>query len=463
MDIEPTLVFARQNTDSFLSDLKELVRIPSVSFPGFDPKKVEESAVAVALLMKERGLENVEILKLEGAHPYVYADWLHAPGAPTLLLYAHHDVQPAGRTELWKSPPFEATVRDGRLYGRGAADDKAGVVVHTSAISSYLKTVGKLPVNVKVIIEGEEECGSDHLESFLNLYKDKMMADIMVLTDTGNFDIGIPSITTALRGIVALDVTVRSADHPLHSGMWGGPLADPIQALAKMIASVTDSKGKIAIPGIYKDVRKLSKAEEKSMKSLRYSEKDFRQQSGVLKKTQTLGGKDLLRSLWYEPAFSVNAIQASSKKDCANIINEAAWCHMGIRIVEKMDPKKVLKQFKDHLLKHAPWGVTVEFSGEATNPAWTTKPESPVFQAAARALSKGFGRETVFMGCGGSIPFVGPFSKVLGGAPALLIGVEDPYSNPHSENESLHLGDFAKSILSAVHLYQEMASLPKRN
>lgn len=193
------------------------------------------------------------------------------------------------------------------------------------------------------------------------------------------------------------------------------------------------------------------------MKSLRYTEREFRKQSGVLPGTKILGGKDLLRSIWYEPTFSVNAIQASSRKDCANIVNESAWCHLGIRLVQNMDPKDTLKRLKAHLRKNAPWGAKVEFSNETANPAWTTMPESPVFQAAARALEKGFGRPSVFVGCGGSIPFVGPFSKVLGGAPALLIGVEDPYTNPHSENESLHLGDFAKSVLSAVHLYSELA------
>jgi acetylornithine deacetylase/succinyl-diaminopimelate desuccinylase-like protein len=456
-DLDKALDWAKENNPSFIDDLKELVRIPSVSFPGFDPKTVEQSAEAVGRLLKARGLENIEVLRLEGAHPYVYGDWLHAPNAPTLLLYAHHDVQPAGREELWKSPPFEPTARDGRLYGRGAADDKAGVVVHSSAIASWLKSVGRLPVNVKVIIEGEEEIGSEHLGAFLAKYREKLSADVMVLTDTGNYDVGVPSITTSLRGIASADVTVRASDHPLHSGMWGGPLVDPVQALAKMLASVTDKNGDIAVKGIQSKARKLSRAEEKSLKALKYTERDFRAQSGLLPKTKVIGGKDLLRSMWHKPSFSVNAIQASSRRDCANIVNEAAWCHVGIRLVHGMDPKDTLKKLKAHLLKNAPWGVTVEFSNETANPAWTTSPDSPVFQAAARALAAGFGRSTVFMGCGGSIPFVGPFSRELGGAPALLIGVEDPYTNPHSENESLHLGDFEKSIKSAVRLYEELA------
>jgi len=461
MKPEEPLAYARRNQEKFISDLKKLVAIPSVSFPGFDPREVERSASAVAALMKAAGLEHVEILKLPGAHPYVYGDWLNAPGAPTLLLYAHHDVQPSGREKLWKSPPFKATERDGRLYGRGAADDKAGVVVHTSAIASFLKTVGSLPVNVKVIIEGEEEIGSEHLESFLRKYARKLSADAIVLTDTGNYDVGIPSITTSLRGMASFDVTVRSADHPLHSGMWGGPTADPVQALAKMIASVTDSAGRLAVPGLLSRVKKLSKVEEASLKSLRYNEKEFRKQSGVLPSTKLIGdGRNLLRQLWREPTFSVNAIEASSKKDCANIINEMAWCHMGLRLVADIDPKDALRRLKAHLLQNAPWGVKVEFSNETANSAWSTSPETPVFQAAARALAKGYGRDCVFTGCGGSIPFVEPFTKVLGGAPALLIGVEDPYTNPHSENESLHLGDFTKSIHSAIHLYLAAKDFP---
>ena len=211
MDTQKAVAYAADHYQEFLEELKVLARIPSVSFPGFDPKQVVRSAEAVAALCRARGLENVEILTLPGAHPYVYADWLHAPGKPTLLLYAHHDVQPAGREELWKSPPFEPTERDGRLWGRGCADDKAGAVAHTSAISAWLKTHGSLPVNVKLIIEGEEECGSDNLEPFLEKYSAKVMADAIVLTDTGNFDHETPSITVALRGLVAVDVTAGSA------------------------------------------------------------------------------------------------------------------------------------------------------------------------------------------------------------------------------------------------------------
>ncbi|HVC08584.1 MAG TPA: M20/M25/M40 family metallo-hydrolase [Elusimicrobiota bacterium] len=461
--VEEAVRYARSHFAEFVSDLKELARIPSVSFPGFDPKHVAASAEAAAALLKKSGLENVEILTLPGAHPYVYGDWLRAPGAPTLLLYAHHDVQPPGREELWKSPPFEPAERNGRLYGRGTADDKAGVVAHTSAVAACLKTLGRLPVNVKLIIEGEEEIGSLHLEEFLRRYRAKLSADAMILTDTGNFDVGVPSVTTALRGLASMDVTVRTADHPLHSGMWGGPLPDPVQALAKMIASVTDAKGELAVPGISPKTRRLSAAEKKSLKSLRYPEAKFREQSGLLRRTRILGKSgEILERVWHRPSFSVNAVQASTRKDCANIVNEAAWCHMGVRLAGDMDPQDVLKRLKAHLKKHAPWGAAVEFSNETASPAWTTDPAGPAFTAAAKALEKGYGHPAVFIGCGGSIPFVGPFAQALGGVPALLIGVEDPYTNPHSENESLHLGDFSNAIASAIYLYEALASTAGR-
>ena len=243
-----------------------MVRVPSVSFPGFEASEVRRSAETVAKLLKERGLENVKILEIPGAHPYVYGERLRAPGKPTVLLYAHHDVQPPGREELWKTPPFEPTLKEGpggmRMYARGSADDKAGVFVHTSTIASFLATGQELPVNVKVVIEGEEECGSSHLEEFLKTYRKQLDADIMILTDSGNFDCGVPALTVALRGMIGVQVEVRGLNKTIHSGMWGGPIPDPAMALSKILGKLVDDQGEISIPGVMEQMKPLTKNEE---------------------------------------------------------------------------------------------------------------------------------------------------------------------------------------------------------
>jgi acetylornithine deacetylase/succinyl-diaminopimelate desuccinylase-like protein len=271
------LDYFQTHQPEFLEQLIELVKIPSVSFEGFDPSQVQKSAEYTAQLLSQAGLENVEILKIPGTHPYVYADWLHAPNQPTLLLYAHHDVQPPMDESRWVSPPFEPQIRKGRLYGRGSADDKAGVLIHVASIASFLKSAGKLPVNVKVIIEGEEEIGSHHLPQFLKKYQKKLAADAMVLTDLANFDTGLPSLTTSLRGLVAIELTVKTSDHPLHSGLWSGPLPDPNMAMAKILSSLTKPNGEIDIPGINTGVLKLRKDELRDFAALPLNEKIFLQ------------------------------------------------------------------------------------------------------------------------------------------------------------------------------------------
>jgi|SRR5579871_623413 len=439
------------------ADLEALVRIPSVSFAGFDASEVRRSAEATARLLRERGFDNVQLLELPGAHPYVFGEWMKAPGKPTLLLYAHHDVQPAGDPARWKTPPFEPTPVGERLFGRGAADDKAGIVVHTAALSAWL-AVGEPPLNLKIVVEGEEEVGSDHLAEFLRKYRPLVGADAIVLTDTGNFETGLPSITTALRGLVVVQVEVRALKQSLHSGMWGGPVPDPALALCRMLASTVNDDGSIAIPHMLDRVKPLTEAERADIHALPGDEAHFRKQAGMLDSVQLLGGRHPWEQNWRQPSVAVNAFEASNRKDARNIINESAWARVGIRIVPDMDAAEVERLLIDHLKKSAPWGVEVHIERESLAGWWYTDPSHEAFRAAKRALEKGYGQKAIAIGCGGSIPFVQPFATELGGVPALLIGVEDPYTNAHSENESVHLGELARATRSAIYLYEELAS-----
>jgi acetylornithine deacetylase/succinyl-diaminopimelate desuccinylase-like protein len=457
--------YLNENFNStFLEDLKTLVRIPSVSFPGFPESEVTRSAEAVAALLRERGLENVRILKIPGAHPYVVGERLRAPGKPTLLLYAHHDVQPPGRMEKWETPPFEPIRKDGpggeRLYARGSADDKTGVIVHTSAIAAYLKTGAELPVNVKIVIEGEEEIGSSHLPEFLETYREDLKADILVLTDTSNFDCGVPALTVALRGMVAMDIELRALNKTVHSGMWGGPIPDPAMGLAKVLSQLVDDEGQIAIPGVMEQVRPVTADEKKYLDKVPYNEAEFRKQAGVLPKVKLLHDEVLpVVQVWRKPSLTVNAIQSSSRQQAGNIINDAAWARVTIRLVADMDPEKVQNQLQDFLKSLVPWGLEMELSFYAPTPPWSTEPKGPVFEAAERALTLGYGKAPQKIGCGGSIPFVKPFAEALGGAPALLIGVEDPYTNAHGENESVLIKDLQSACLSQIYLFSELANL----
>ena len=387
--IEKALAHHQSHQKEYLEELKKLVRIPSISFEGFDKAQVRKSGEATCELMRRKGLQKVQLLEMPGAHPYAYGEWTQAPGRPTLLLYAHHDVQPTGEKEKWiTQDPFEPEERDGRLFGRGAADDKAGILVHIAAIDSWLKAHGALPVNVKMIVEGEEEAGSGSLPAFLAKHKKLLQADAIVLTDTSNFDTGLPSITVALRGLVTVQVEVKALKQPVHSGMWGGPVPDPTMALCRILARLTREDGSINLPGIYDQVRPLTQEEQKSLAALPSDDALFRKQAGMLPGTRLLGGRPPWEMNWRQPSLAVNAFAASSRREARNIICESAWARVGIRTVPDMEVKEVREKLVAALEADPPWGVTVEVTPESEGGWWYTQGDAPAFRAERTALHR---------------------------------------------------------------------------
>ena len=463
-DVKAALAYLDAHLPEFQDQLVALARVPGVSAEPAPSLQLRRSAEATAVVMRSAGIENVQVLELPGIHPYVYGDWLRKPGAPTVLLYGHHDVQPEGRHEKWISPPYEPTVRDGRLYGRGTADDKAGVMTHVAAVASYLKSSGGLPVNVRFVIEGEEETGSENLGKFLQTYAHMLPADFIVLSDTANFDTGVPALTYQLRGICTIDVTVQSIAQPVHSGMWGGPVPDPVQILCALIAGLSGKKGEIDVPGLYRQVSKTPAKQLQRIRKLPFDQAKFKREARMMKGMKLAGerGYSVYEQLWTRPALTVIAFDARPIKGSSNQIIDSATARLSLRTVPNMDAKAAGKALIKKLTAKPPFGAKVTAEIVGSTPWWTTDPEGPAFEAARRALRSGYGKETAMIGAGGSIGFVGPFADLLGGAPCILMGVEDPLCNAHSENESLHLGDWRKSMRSAIHLYDELSRVPTK-
>jgi cysteinylglycine-S-conjugate dipeptidase len=443
-------------------DLAELVAIPSISCDGDHAKEIEQSAALTCEQMRRAGLHNVEILRTGDSYPYAYGEWLGAPGKPTVFLYSHHDVQPVNFESDWKSPPWALTERDGRLYGRGSADDKGAVPAQLHAVASYLKTTGSLPVNVKVLCEGEEEIGSRNLDDFFTSHKDKIHSDVIVVCDTENITTGLPSLTYSLRGIVGVIVEVESATKPVHSGAAGGQLADAALALDVILARLYWKNGKIPVPGFYDKVRKLTQKERNAFKRLPGDDAMFRNVLGVLPGVEFAGIKKVhpYEQTWRLPSATIIAQEASSIKGASNQVLPKASAIVSCRIVPDQEPNEVLKQLTDFLTKDPPWGVKVTVKTHGICNWWMTDPDGPAFEAAMKALKVGYGQKAVGIGCGGSIGFVGPLAELFGGAPALLLGIEDPHANAHAPNESLDLADFRKLTTSIALLFENLGKLP---
>ncbi len=457
-DVASTLIAQLSDTRAWL---EELVRIPSISSLPEYRDDVRASAERTAELLRETGLEDVELLELEGVHPYVTGSWLRAgDDAPTVLMYAHHDVQPVGPPERWASEPFTPTERDGRLYGRGAADDKAGILAHLAAIRAWLTARGELPVNVKVIIEGEEEVGSPNLPAFLDHFSEQLRSDVIVLTDLVNHKIGWPSLTTTLRGMADVQVTLRSLEQPVHSGMWGGAVPDAFTGMVTLLSTLHDERGAIAVPGFGDDVRPLSDADRARFDALDEDPDELRSEVRMLDGVEFVGdpGRSLFERMWAQPTITPVGMDVPTVANASNTLLAEVRAKLSCRLAPGQDPDRALEALRDHLAANAPWGMDVEVTLGERNAAWVMEPGGPAWDAAVDAMTSAYGREPAVLGCGGSIPFVEPFSDAFDGAPSLLVGIEDPASNAHGDDESLHLEDFTKACLAEAFLLGNLAA-----
>lgn len=441
------------------SILEDLVRIPSVSAPAFDQEQVETSAAVVADLFRVAGFDDVRINRSlknpesgtaasdpMGA-PAIIARRAGALGAPTVMLYAHHDVQPPG--EGWETDPFVPTQRGERLFGRGAADDKAGIVAHLGAIRA-LTALNALPnIGIVVFIEGEEEIGSPSFENFLHDNRELLKADVIVVADSGNWQIGVPGLTTSLRGLVDGIVEVSVLDHAVHSGMFGGPVLDANVALARLISTLHDDTGNVAVAGLYQ-------APEPSVD---YDEADFRNDSSLLSEVELAGTGSITSRLWAKPAISVIGIDATPIAKSANVMAPTSRAKISMRIPAGETPASAAAALEKHLLSHAPFGARVTWQlNEAGNP-FQAPADSPAMQAARRAFAASWGVDPVDIGIGGSIPFIAHLLAEYPNAEILVTGVEDPDSRAHGANESVHLGELQKVIMAEALLLIEIAQL----
>lgn len=460
--MEKALDWLKTHHEDVVRGLADLVAVPSISTDGEHRAEIDRTAALTADQMRAAGLDNVEVLRVGQSLPYAYGEWLGAPGKPTVFLYAHHDVQPINFVDEWKSDPWKLTRRDGRLYARGAADDKGAISAFLAAIAAYRKTGDVLPVNVKMVVEGEEEVGSKNLLKFFDTHRDRLKSDVIVVCDTENIEVGLPCITYSLRGIVTALVEVTSARIPVHSGMGGGALPDAALALNAVLGKLYWGNGPLPIPGYYDAVRPMTDKEKAAAKKLPFDEAALRRDMGLVPtaKLAMEAGLNEYEQTWRRPAVTVIAQEASSIKGASNQVLPKASALVSCRLVPDQDPKQAFDQLAAFLTADAPWGAEVKVTphGPPVN-WWMTDPNGPAFEAALGAMRAGFDRDPVAIGCGGSIGFVGPLSDLFGGAPALLMGIEDPASNAHAPNESLHEGDFKKLMASLVRLFDNLGKL----
>ncbi len=453
--MEDVIKFIKENQEQFIEELKELLRIPSISTHQENKNDINRAAKFVADKLKQAGLNRVEIFKTEG-HPLVYGDWLGAPGKPTVLVYGHYDVQPVDPIELWNSPPFEPVIKDGKIWARGATDDKGQMFMHIKSVESFFKGKGSLPVNVKFIIEGEEEIGSESLEAFIKTHTDLLKCDAVLVSDTSLFEKGVPTLTYGLRGLSYMEVEVVGPNKDLHSGSFGGAVGNPINILAGMIAKLQDKNGHITIPGFYDDVKKLTKKERENYKRLNFSEKRFAKEVGV-KELQGEKGFTTLERIWARPTLDCNGIIGGfTGKGAKTVLPSKVSAKISMRLVPDQKPAKIAKAFTKYINHIAPKSVKVKVKDLHGASPCITPLEASATIAASKAMARAFGKKTVYMREGGSIPIVNVFTTKLK-SPVVLMGLGLDSENLHSPNEHFDLNHFKLGIMSSAYFFDEFS------
>ncbi len=427
------------------TDLERLVRLPSIAFPGFPDEPLRQAGAAVAQLLRDAGLPEVRLLDVPQSPQAVFGQRPAQPGAPTVLLYGHYDVQPAGDESLWTSPPFEPTERDGRLYGRGAADDKSGIVMHAGAL---LALGEDSPVGVKVLVEGSEECGGGGIEDFVRAHAELLRADVVVIADLGNFALGVPTLTTSLRGMAACDVEVETLEGAVHSGKFGGPAPDALVALCRMIATLHDEAGDVAVAGL----------EALAYDGADYAEDAYRADAGVLPGVGLIGGGSIAERLYTRPSINVIGIDAPAVDGALNALVPRARARVSVRLAPGQDPASALAAVRRHLEAVAPWQVRVTVTPGTVGEGFLARTDGPAYAAATAAMAAAYDAPVVHDGEGGSIPLVATFLEALPAAEIILWGPEEPRCAIHAPNESVDLGELERCVLAEALFLADLAA-----
>ncbi len=447
-------MYISKNRERHLSELKEFLRIPSVSSVSKHAPDVRRAAMWICDRLKRAGCTKAEIHNTPG-NPIVYGEWLGAPRRPTILVYGHYDVQPVDPLKLWETPPFEPTIRDGKIFARGASDDKGQLILHANALEAHLQSSGSCPVNIKFLIEGEEEAGSSNLEPFIRANRKLLACDAVVVSDTAMFARGIPSICYGLRGLAYLEVNVRGTSGDLHSGSFGGAVVNPAIALVQMLAALKDAKGRVTIPGFYDNVRRLTIAERRAFASLPHSDRKFKKIVGA-PELYGEAGYSTLERLWARPSFDINGIWGGYTGEGAKtVIPAEASAKLSLRLVPDQTPKEIAFKTTSYLKKLAPKSVKITVRLLHSGDGWLAPTDHPALKAAGAAMKRAFGKNPVFVREGGSIPIISSFDKLLK-VPSVLMGVGLNEDNIHAPNEKLDLSHFYKGIEAAAYLMEEL-------